>query len=425
MEFAWDILLGFWITLGQMAPYLLFGFLFAGILSVLISPQTVERHLGSSGMGAVLKAAVFGIPLPLCSCGVIPVSASLRNHGASRSATTSFLISTPQTGVDSILVTYSLLGPVFAVFRPLASLVNGVIGGLLVALLEPKEELVRATGDRCAEECCAGDERHSRPVRAIRYGFLSLPRDIGTSLLVGLAIAGVIAALVPEDYFAALLGVGIVGMIVMMAASIPLYVCATASVPIAAAFLAKGVSPGAVLVFLMTGPATNAATVSTIWKVLGRRTTFVYLGTMALTAIGSGFLLNAILSLEGISAIEHMHEEAPGWFGNVSAIVLLGILAFALIEPRIRGMQEEPTESTERSTESADGKETTELAISGMSCNHCVQSVERALRECPGVDSAEVELASGRARVRGRSLDRRSLSRAVRQLGFGAETTSA
>jgi uncharacterized membrane protein YraQ (UPF0718 family) len=336
-EFLLAILGAAWDTTRQMAPYLLFGFLVAGALSVVISPEFVERHLGGRGLWPVLKAALFGVPLPLCSCGVIPVATSLRRHGASRGATTAFLLSTPQTGVDSILVTYSLLGPVFAVFRPVVAFVTGLLGGWLVDARE--REAVGGSDDPppCEDDCCRPRGRRNPVWRALRYGFVDLPADIGRPLLAGLAVAGLIAGLVPDDFFAGVLGTGIVGMLAMMAVGIPLYVCATASVPIAAALMAKGVSPGAAMVFLVTGPATNAATVATVWKVLGRRTALTYLGVVAVSALGSGLLLDGLLTARAPQLLDaHAHGMLPGWFSTGSAVALLGLLAAAVLRPAAR-----------------------------------------------------------------------------------------
>ena len=265
----------FWTVLCQMAPYLLFGFLVSGVLSVLISPKLVEDHLGRGGIMPVLKAALFGIPLPLCSCGVIPVAAALRKHGAGKGATTAFLLSTPQTGVDSIFVTFSLLGPVFAVFRPLVALVSGVLGGAVVSI-SGEEDMHENEALKCTGECCsAGSPKRSILSRIMQFGFITMPADIGKSLLLGIAIAAVLAAVIPENYFAAYLGRGPLAILVLMLLGIPVYVCATASVPVAAALIVAGVSPGAALAFLMTGPATNAAAITTVWRIMGKRTAII------------------------------------------------------------------------------------------------------------------------------------------------------
>jgi uncharacterized protein len=322
-----------WLTLTAMAPYLLFGFAVAGALSIAVSQETVERHMGGRGLLPVFKAALIGVPLPLCSCGVIPVATSLRKHGASKGATVAFLLSTPQTGVDSILVTYALLGPVFAIFRPIVAFVTGLVGGWLTDVMEPDKSKEPEHGGpkKCHDECCAHTHNQNRFVRALRHGFVVLPRDISKPLIAGLVIAGVIAGLVPPDFFAGRLGSGIWAMLAMMLLGIPLYVCATASVPIAAALIMKGVSPGAALVFLITGPATNAATIAIIWKVLGRRTALVYLGTVAVTALGAGILLDRLITTSSVQHGEHMACcMLPDWIGVASAVLVLIILGSAL-----------------------------------------------------------------------------------------------
>jgi len=318
----------FWSTLCEMAPYLLFGFLAAGLLSVLIPRSLVERHLGGRGFWPVAKASLFGIPLPLCSCSVIPVTASLRRHGASRGAATAFLLSTPQTGVDSIFVTLALLGPVFAIFRPLAALVSGLLGGAATDLSEPANDAEPAPP--CEEACCA-EGRGGKLTRVVSYGFVDLPRDIGAALLLGIGVAGVMAALIPDNYFAGLLGTGVGAIVVMMLVGIPVYVCATASVPVAAMLIAKGVSPGAALAFLLTGPATNAATLATVWKVMGRRTALIYLGTVVLTALGGGLLLDAIFQAGAPAPAPAMGGMLPAWLRTASAVALLAVLANALL----------------------------------------------------------------------------------------------
>src|SRR3989339_789992 len=191
--------LEFWSVLAEMSPYLLFGFFAAGILSVLVSQEIVERHLGGRGFWPLFKASAFGVPLPLCSCGVIPVSMSLHKHGASKGATISFLLSTPQTGVDSILVTYSLLGPVFAVFRPLAALATGIIGGTLVNVFGYKNHEKQEKVAKCTDSCCG--EKKNRLSAGLKYGFITLPGDIGKELMIGLIVAALISAIVPDGFF--------------------------------------------------------------------------------------------------------------------------------------------------------------------------------------------------------------------------------
>ncbi len=326
-----------WSTICQMAPYLLFGFLFAGLLSVLISPETVQRHLGGRGFLQVSKASLFGVPLPLCSCGVIPVFASLRKSGAGKGAATSFLISTPQTGIDSILVTYSMLGPVLAIFRPIAAFVSGIVGGLLVDMFDKKGEIPqekKESSSCCHSKCCEEIPKKENILkRILTYGFVTLMDEISKSLALGILLAALISMLVPENWFASAVGTGFTGMLFMMACGIPLYVCATASVPIAAVLIAKGVSPGAAFVFLMTGPATNAAAIAIVWKMLGKKSTFLYLFSLVACALAFGLIIDRIpyLGSDVVAAACH-HEETLSLFQQVSAGILLVLMSVALMK---------------------------------------------------------------------------------------------
>lgn len=335
-----QILDGFWQTLTQMAPYLLFGFLIAGLLSVWISPAAVERHLGNRGFMSIFKASLFGVPLPLCSCGVIPVAMSLHKHGAGKGATASFLLSTPQTGVDSILVTYSLMGPALAIVRPIAALATGLFGGFLVELVEkgrPTPEKPR----HCQDDCCAaGKPKVHWFVRAMRHGFVTLPADISAAMLIGIAAAALIAAFVPDDFFASYLagGGGIAAMLVMMAVGIPVYVCATASVPVAVAMMAKGLSPGAAMVFLMTGPATNAAGLATLWAAMGARTAIAYLASVMICSLATGLIVDRFVFAGGFDFAAHCpHTELlAGGMEDLSAVALLGVLGYGVYRKHLR-----------------------------------------------------------------------------------------
>jgi len=335
IEYVTEIGTEFWKTLTVMSPYLLFGFLVAGIMSVFMSPKLIETHLGGRGIWPVIKASLFGVPLPLCSCGVIPVAVSLRKHGASRGASISFLLSTPQTGIDSLFVTYAMLGPVFAIFRPLIAFVTGIVGGVAVESFaptlpashaQPEKDDGKSSQGECQDSCCKKTQE-GKILRLLKYGFLTLPKDVGGAMLGGLVIAALIGVFVPGDFI--LDGVETLGtfgtMLVMMALGIPVYVCATASVPLAAIMIAKGISPGAALVFLMTGPATNAAAFATIWKVMGGKTAIIYILTVIGCALGSGLFLDLIFPKLAVE-IPHIHEMPPSILGHISAVLLLAIL---------------------------------------------------------------------------------------------------
>jgi hypothetical protein len=418
-----------------MAPYLLFGFLIAGVLHVLVSPSWVERHLGGRGLGPVVKASIFGVPLPLCSCGVIPVTASIRRHGASKGATASFLLSTPSTGVDSILATYALLGPVFAVFRPVVAFVTGVLGGLLISVTSREtdvEDLEQPAQDRLDDQCSTGDadcgtcepveKTPGNPVaRALHYGFVTLPRDLAKALIVGILIAGIIGALVERNVFEAFLGGGILSMFIMMAVGIPIYVCATASIPIAVGFMHLGASPGAALVFLTAGPATNAAAIAVLWRVLGRSSAIVYLAAVAVSALAAGFALDLVydwFTATGYNLDEHMHHETIPWWGHALAVVLIAVLAWSVLSRRFQGPGPEEAGAGQADTD------TVVLEVSGMSCSHCADAVTRALNETAQSGEAHVDLDAGRAVVSGRRLQADRLVKAVESLGYDASVSS-
>ncbi len=411
-----EIMTQTWLITAQMAPYLLLGFVVAGLLSVFISPVWMERHLGGRGLGPIFKAALFGIPLPLCSCGVLPVGASLRRHGASRGATTAFLLSTPQTGVDSVLVTWTMLGPFFAVFRPVAALITGLCGGVAVQAIDPDEHTL-------AIDSLPPDTRPSGLVprlrAAITYGLETLPGDIGKALIIGLILAGVLGALVPPTALNSYLGQGPLAILVMMLVGVPLYVCATGSVPIAATFIFLGASPGAALAFLIAGPATNAAALTTVARVLGRRAAAIYLATVAASAFGCGMALDwllpkAALALPFLAGPAHVHEHVSLW-GHGGAVAMVLVLAWSWRQRRHQDSCDDGSCAVPVSA-----AKSCELEISGMHCSHCVESVTRALSEQAGVESCKVMLTEGRAVIRGRDLDARRLAEVVTQLGYTA-----
>ncbi|MHC4187726.1 MAG: SO_0444 family Cu/Zn efflux transporter [Planctomycetota bacterium] len=342
--FIKSLLIDFWYTVAEMSPFLLFGFFVAGVLSVLVSRTFVETHLGGKGFWPLVKASLFGVPLPLCSCGVIPVAMSLHKHGASKGSSISFLVSTPQTGVDSIFVTFSLLGPLFTIFRPVAAFLSGIVGG---SLTNTFNRLSGRAGDQqaqCEDECCTSDPKQDRLKRGLKYGFITLPRDIGKAMLLGLTIAAFISVLVPDDYFVGKFVYPIISMLVMVIIGIPVYVCATASVPIAAALIMKGLSPGTALVFLMTGPATNAASFITIWKGLGKVTATAYLTSVIGCALVSGLLLDYIVSGSELEIISRPGWMLPGYLKHICAVILLGVLLFAALSTR----KENHNESVEK-----------------------------------------------------------------------------
>ncbi|MEX0323609.1 MAG: SO_0444 family Cu/Zn efflux transporter [Puniceicoccaceae bacterium] len=399
-----DFLRETWWLTAEMSPYLLIGFLFAGMLRIFFTEKWVREHLGKKGIRQVIKAVLIGIPLPLCSCGVIPVAAGIRRQGGQKGAVAAFTASTPQTGIDSIAATVGMLGWVFMLARVCIAFVNGIVAGLVVEFLErgkaaedqvaekeegcgcgcsdklegpaptgplaPSGPLTPAgpignpmsfnapASDQigssisfvddtevvpsscCSEEstkkeassCCSSDNEDKgsellpRLSSGMRFGLLTLPRDLFWSLVIGLLIAGAIGSLAPEEFFTELPG-GRFGLyIAMTLISLPLYVCSTGSIPMAFTFLHAGMSPGAVLIFLIAGPASNSATVTSLIKIIGTRGTIGYI----VSIIGTCWLAAIVLDYSGISLLVgealHHHETSIGWFPQLTGALLIGLL---------------------------------------------------------------------------------------------------
>ena len=334
MDTATDILAGIWSMLNDAGMYVIFGILAAGLVHVLVSRQWLTRHLGGAGYGTVLKAAVIGAPLPLCSCSVLPAAYALRRKGAGRGATVSFLISTPETSVDSIAVTWALMGPVMAVVRPLAALVTAAAAGFLETLRGPDEEAVpeaEAACPRCHGDTCEHVAGPGRWSRFWRFTVFEMADDIGPTLALGLVLAGVVMALVPDDFFEAYLGSRWASMAVMLAVGLPLYVCATASTPLAAALVMKGLNPGAALVLLLVGPATTLATVLTVGRMLGKASAALYVGTIVVVALACGAALDAAVGAMTLKVTsEHGHRIFPGWVLVAGGAVLGAYLLYSV-----------------------------------------------------------------------------------------------
>ncbi len=339
VTFLYDILLASWDLLQQASIYILFGLLVGGLLKVFLSPAYVASHLGSGRFSSVFKAALFGIPIPLCSCGVLPAAASLKKQGANNGATTAFLISTPESGVDSISITWALLDPIMTVARPVSAFISAFVAGVAENILNPPDTEKRATPDLSCpiDNCCDGidcppaeHKRHhsfqNKFKVGIKYAATDLWAELAGWFFVGILLAGIITVLVPDDVVSRYLGGGLSSMLFMLAFGIPLYICATASTPIAAAFIMKGVSPGTALVFLLVGPATNATSLSVLVGLLGKRATLLYLASIAVVSVVCGLAVDAIYLGLGISAVAVVGQAAevlPEWLMTAATLLLL------------------------------------------------------------------------------------------------------
>ena len=411
-----------------MSPYLLLGFLLAGLMHSFIPGKYLTHHLSSPDFRSVLKAAAIGIPLPLCSCGVIPTAMSLRKEGASKGAVTSFLIATPQTGVDSILATYSLMGPAFAFVRPLAALVASLAGGGLVNWLasERRARLAPAVPGGEEEEGeakpCAHATRHgslrSKMQEALRYAFVEMMQDIGKWLAIGILVAGVITVAVPDDLFDVFRGDTMASMLLVLAISIPMYLCATGSIPIAVALMLKGLTPGAAMVLLMAGPACNMASILVVRKVLGMRTLCVYLTSIIVCSVAFGSLIDW-MQFGGMAnflpqsvASGGCCEETAGWFHWACTILLAMLLIHALAFPH------KSHDGCECHCHEGESRNASTYHVVGMTCHHCCRAVENAVSALPTVKEAHADLHNACVTVEGDATEE-EVRQAVESLGFG------
>ena len=266
------------------APWLLFGFLLAGLLHVLIPDRWLREHLGQDNLRSVFLASLLGIPLPLCSCSVLPAAAEMRKRGASKGATISFATSTPQTGIDSISITYALMDPLMTIVRPVIAFITALSTGMVVNIAARNGEggtFEESSCQKCSDPSAPSQDSKNRLQRAISYGFGDLLNDIASWLILGMVITALIGAIIPEGALQNPSFTGLPAMIFMLALSIPLYICAVESTPVAAMLILKGLNPGAALVLLLAGPATNAASLTVLTKILGRRTVVIYLLSIA------------------------------------------------------------------------------------------------------------------------------------------------
>lgn len=458
MDYIMNFIEQIFDLVNEMSPYLLLGFLIAGLMHAFIPNSLYNKYLSGNTFRSVLNAAIFGVPLPLCSCGVIPTAMSLRREGASKGATVSFLIATPQTGVDSIFATYSLMGLPFAIVRPIAALVTAVLGGQFVNSWAEEDELVEINNgnteksvhethnheehsccghDHCDSEC--SEHKHSFVEKlkdALKFGFVEMMEDIGKWLVIGLLIAGVITVIVPDSFFAVFKDNTLMSMLLVLCISIPMYLCATGSIPIAVALMMKGLTPGAALVLLMAGPASNAASILVINKVLGKRTLVLYLIAIVTGAVAFGFGIDYLLPSEWFTSSIMMSDacchEDSNWF-NILCSLVLCLLLLNVVWMRLNHKSAcscghchdgEEKQNHEHGCQchccenEEEHCETRTYIVGGMTCNHCKANVEKVIMTVQGVEAVKVDLHTGAAQVTGDDLDDNEIISAVESIGF-------
>lgn len=394
-------------VVNAMSPYLLLGFLIAGVLHVFVPKRFYARYLSRDNKLSVLWAALLGVPLPLCSCGVIPTAVGLKNDGASKGAVASFLIATPQTGIDSILATFSLMGVSFAVTRPVAALVTGICGGILVNRLVKKDPAEMNAG-----QCAVTSEKGNRLWRVLRYAYFDMIQDIGLRLTIGLLIAALIQVAVPDEFFLTFGSQPLLQMLIILVVAVPMYICSTGSIPVAAALMMKGLSPGAALVMLMAGPAVNIASILVVRKSMGSRFTWIYLLTIVGFSILFGLLVNAIgIGADIMPACGEVtccpsETTTPDVFHTICSVLLVLFIIIALSMKFLSKFKKQ---------EAVEG--TVIYTVEGMHCNHCKAACEQSVGKVKGVVSCEATPTANTLVVSGSASDD-DIRKAVEQAGF-------
>ena len=407
---AQDLLMASLETWVAFSPFLLFGALLSGMLHVLLPSGFIRRHL--RGRRGVWKAVALGIPLPLCSCGVIPAGLGLKKDGASDGATLGFIISTPQTGVDAILVSGAFLGWPFALLKVLAAAVTGIVGGHLADGLtlghDPSSKM-----SQTAESPPHTSETNQSTLKRLIDHSLSILEPIWGWVVAGVLISALLEVYLPEDLLIHMGAYSVaVAFGVTLLASLPLYVCATASVPIAAALVAKGFPIGAALVFLMAGPATNVATLGAVYRGLGGRVLSVYLGTLIIGSISFGLLFESWLAPSAREALAHAHQLTGGWMLWVALLSGLIFMGFAFNSARTVlnkwRLKVAPKSATD---------EVVHFGVEGMTCGGCVRKLERVLNADENISEVVVQRAPDEVRIIG-SLSRTRAQILIKEAGF-------
>lgn len=395
-----------WIVFVEMSPYILLGVSFVAILDLFVSKSFILKQVSKNNIGSIVKTAIFGIPLPLCSCGVIPTSVYLEKSGASKPSVVSFLISTPQTGIDSIVATYGMLGPIFAIFRPIAAFIMGIIGGLVTLLVQKNgEKKEKNTPSLNFSEIDIETKETNfiqKAQKSLRYAFVEFIDDISIQFLVGLLVAGAIAYFVPDDFFANVFkGNELLATLAVILFAIPMYVCATASIPVALSLMMKGFSPAVAYVFLVAGPVTNAASLAILSKVLGKKLLAVYVAVVITLSIIFGQVLNWIFISTGVDphsqmnhSILHHHDASINLLDSIFAYIFLILLIasyFRKFYGKFKGLKMIKENNSSQI-----------YKVEGMTCNHCVMNVEKAIRSVSGVENVEVNLSTGLVKIDGK-----------------------
>lgn len=406
-----------WFLLVEMSQYLLLGMLFVALLNLFFNKDLIVNHIGGNDIKSIIKSSLFGVPLPLCSCGVIPTSVYLSKNGASKPAVIAFLISTPQTGIDSIIATYGMLGPVFAIFRPIAALIMGIVGGITFLFFNKKEQINDSPQQETQfefQEIKTNEPFFEKAKKSIKYAFGDFINDISTQFLIGLIVAGLIATIIPNNFFSETIFQNeFLSILLIIAFAIPMYVCATASIPIAVTLMMKGLSPGVAYAFLVAGPVSNAASIAILSKILKKKSLILYLSIVVILTIIFSYLLNWIHLIFNINphtfmVHNHIHSQSFSLWQYLLAIIFIALLSISYYNKiyfKIKDIIKKGVPEMEK------------FKVEGMSCSHCVMNVEKAIRSVEGVEDVKVSLSENSAEIKG-NYNLNKIKEAVDSIGY-------
>jgi uncharacterized membrane protein YraQ (UPF0718 family)/copper chaperone CopZ len=406
-----------WFLLVEMSQYLLLGMLFVALLNLFFNKDLIVNHIGGNDIKSIIKSSLFGVPLPLCSCGVIPTSVYLSKNGASKPAVIAFLISTPQTGIDSIIATYGMLGPVFAIFRPIAALIMGIVGGITFLFFNKKEQINDSPQQETQfefQEIKTNEPFFEKAKKSIKYAFGDFINDISTQFLIGLIVAGLIATIIPNNFFSETIFQNeFLSILLIIAFAIPMYVCATASIPIAVTLMMKGLSPGVAYAFLVAGPVSNAASIAILSKILKKKSLILYLSIVVILTIIFSYLLNWIHLIFNINphtfmVHNHIHSQSFSLWQYLLALIFIALLSISYYNKiyfKIKDIIKKGVPEMEK------------FKVEGMSCSHCVMNVEKAIRSVEGVEDVKVSLSENSAEIKG-NYNLNKIKEAVDSIGY-------
>lgn len=406
-----------WFLLVEMSQYLLLGMLFVALLNLFFNKDLIVNHIGGNDIKSIIKSSLFGVPLPLCSCGVIPTSVYLSKNGASKPAVIAFLISTPQTGIDSIIATYGMLGPVFAIFRPIAALIMGIVGGITFLFFNKKEQINDSPQQETQfefQEIKTNEPFFEKAKKSIKYAFGDFINDISTQFLIGLIVAGLIATIIPNNFFSETIFQNeFLSILLIIAFAIPMYVCATASIPIAVTLMMKGLSPGVAYAFLVAGPVSNAASIAILSKILKKKSLILYLSIVVILTIIFSYLLNWIHLIFNINphtfmVHNHIHSHSFSLWQYLLALIFIALLSISYYNKiyfKIKDIIKKGVPEMEK------------FKVEGMSCSHCVMNVEKAIRSVEGVEDVKVSLSENSAEIKG-NYNLNKIKEAVDSIGY-------